>query len=150
MDKMDEKSEKVLEIKNVDLEEAIQIIEDIVGASYDVYNEYYEGLLESAYEAALEYELQARGHQVYRQVLLPIFYKGIRLNQTYRMDLVVDQCVIVELKAIKFVGNNGRRQLRHYMHLTHMPYGMIVNFSPDGVYSERRKYNPATKDCIKF
>lgn len=101
-----------------------------------VHTEYHGGLLESAYEAALTYLLTQDGYQVDRQVYLPIYWKGVKLDQNYRMDLVVNHEVIIELKAIAFAGFEHRKQLWNYMNLTHMPYGMLINFSPKGLYSE--------------
>ena len=108
----------------------------ITGVAMRVHNKYRYGLLESAYEAALKYLLELEGHTVERQVNLPIYWDEIQLDQFYRMDLVVDEQIIVELKAIAHVDSSHRRQLWNYMNLTHMPYGMLINFSPDGVYSE--------------
>ena len=101
-----------------------------------VHTEYNGGLLESAYEAALTYLLTQDGYQVERQVFLPIYWKEVKLNQNYRMDLVINHEVIIELKAMNFTGLEHRKQLWNYMNLTHMPFGMLINFSPRGLYSE--------------
>ena len=101
-----------------------------------VHSKYRYGLLESAYEAALKYLLEQKGHKVERQVLLPIYWDDVQLDQTYRMDLVIDGNIIVELKAIAHIDTPHRRQLWNYMNLTHLPFGMLINFSPDGLYSE--------------
>ena len=101
-----------------------------------IHNKYHYGLLESAYEAALKYLLELEGHKVERQVSLHIFWDDVQLDQTYRMDLVIDDNIVVELKAIAYIDTPHRRQLWNYMNLTHMPYGMLINFSPDGLYSE--------------
>lgn len=101
-----------------------------------VHRKYHYGLLEAAYEAALKYLLVQQGHSVERQVLLPIYWDDVQLDQTYRMDLVIDGNIIVELKAIAHIDTPHRRQLWNYMNLTHLPFGMLINFSPDGLYSE--------------
>ena len=77
----------------------LQTFKEITGVAMKVHSKYRPGLLESAYEAAMEYLLKTDGHQVERQKLLPMFWEDIQLNQTYRMDLVVDG-IIVELKAV--------------------------------------------------
>ena len=77
-----------------------------------------------------------KGFHVERQVFLPIFWKEVKLDQNYRMDLVINHEVILEPKAINFTSFEHRKQLWNYMNLTHMPYGMLVNFSPKGLYSE--------------
>ena len=109
---------------------------DITGEAMRVHSKYHGGLLESAYEAALTYLLKLKGYEVEKQVFLPIYWDDVELDQHYRMDLVINQCIIVELKAISYMGNNERKQLWNYMNLTHLPYGMLINFSPNGLYSE--------------
>ena len=109
---------------------------DITGEAMRVHSKYHGGLLESAYEAALTYLLKLKGYEVEKQVFLPIYRDDVELDQHYRMDLVINHCIIVELKAISYMGNNERKQLWNYMNLTHLPYGMLINFSPNGLYSE--------------
>ena len=109
---------------------------DITGEAMLVHSEYHEGLIESAYEAALEYLLKLKGYTVERQVFLPMFWKDVKLNQHYCMDLVINNNIIVELKASSNIALPHRKQLWNYMNLTHLPYGMLINFSPEGLYSE--------------
>ena len=80
--------------------------------------------------------VQQKGYKVERQKFLPIFWDDVKLDQDYRMDLVVNDNIIIELKAISHIDTPHRRQLWNYMNLTHLPYGMLINFSPDGLYSE--------------
>jgi GxxExxY protein len=101
-----------------------------------VHRKYHYGLLESAYEAALKYLLELKCYKVEQQVYLPIYWDDVQLDQTYRMDLVISGNIIVELKAINHIDTPHRRQLWNYLNITHFPYGMIINFSPDGLYSE--------------
>ena len=117
---------------------------DITGAAMKVYNKYRPGLLESAYEAALKYILELEGFQVERQVSLPIYWDDVKLDQTYRMDLVINKNIIVELKAVSFADKNHRHQLWNYMNLTHMPYGMLINFGSERLYSEWYQRNLRT------
>ena len=113
-----------------------EFFRDITGVAMKVYNKYRPGLLESAYEAALKYLLEQKGYKVERQVFLPIYWEDVKLDQTYRMDLVIDDDIIVELKAVNFVDKEHRRQLWNYMNLTHKPYGMLINFGSDRLFSE--------------
>lgn len=113
-----------------------QFFADITGIAMTVYNKYHYGLLESAYEAAMKYLLEKDGYKVERQVFLPIYWDDVQLDQTYRMDMVIDDNIIVELKAIQFIGTEHRKQLKNYLNITHLPYGMLINFSPDRLYSE--------------
>lgn len=113
-----------------------EFFRNITGLAMEVHRKYHYGLLESAYEAALKYLLEQNGYKVERQVFLPIYWEDVQLDQTYRMDLVINDNIIIELKAIAHIDTPHRRQLWNYMNLTHLPYGMLINFSPDGLYSE--------------
>ena len=117
---------------------------EITGEAMRVHSKYKPGLLESAYEAALKYLLEQNGHQVDRQVCLPIYWDEVKLDQNYRMDLVIDSNIIVELKAVSHIETIHRRQLFNYMNLTHLPYGMIINFGAESLYSEWYHRNPTT------
>ena len=117
---------------------------EITGLAMKVHSKYRYGLLESAYEAALKYLLELQGYKVERQVVLPIYWDDVQLDQTYRMDLVINGNIIVELKAIAHIETPHCRQLWNYMYLTHLPYGMLINFSPDGLYSEWYQRDHAT------
>lgn len=112
-----------------------QFFYDISGLAMKVYNKFGGGLLESAYEAGLEYLLKGKGYKVERQVHLPIYWDDVKLEQTYRMDLVVNDNIIIELKAMGHISSDHRRQLWNYMNLTHTTYGMLINFS-NRVYAE--------------
>ena len=113
-----------------------KFFQDITGVAMLVHRKYHPGLLESAYEAAMKYVLEQEGYTVERQVFLPIFWENVQLDQTYRMDLVIEGDIIVELKAVTHVDTPHRRQLWNYMNLTHTPYGMLINFGTDSLYSE--------------
>lgn len=108
---------------------------DIVGTAMKVYNEWGAGLLESAYEAGIKHLLLKQGYNVERQKYLPIYLMGEKLEENYRMDLVIDD-IIVELKACKFISQEHRKQLHNYMRLTQNKYGLLVNFAEHQVYSE--------------
>ena len=109
---------------------------EITGVAMKVYNKYRPGLMESAYEAALKFLLEQQGYKVERQVYLPIYWDDVQLDQNYRLDLVVNDNIIIELKAVSFADKEHRKQLFNYMNLTHMPYGMLINFGPQGLFSE--------------
>ena len=109
---------------------------DITGEAMLVHSEYHEGLIESAYEAALEYLLKLKGYSGERQVYLPMYWKNVQLNQHYCMDLVVNNNIIVELKASSNIALPHRKQLWNYMNLTHLPFGMLMNFGAKSFYSE--------------
>ncbi len=113
-----------------------QFFSDITGVAMKEHSKYRAGLLESAYEAALKYLLEQQGYKVERQVELPIYWEDVKLGQKYRMDLVVNDNIILELKAVNFVDKGHRKQLFNYLNLTHVPYGMLINFGPKGLFSE--------------
>ncbi len=123
--------------------ERYEFFHDITGEAMRVYNKYRPGLVESAYEAALKYLLELKGYQVERQVYLPIYWDEVQLEQTYRIDLLVNGNIITELKSVNFIGMEHRKQLWSYMNLTHMPYGMLINFGGEkGLYTEWFKRYP--------
>ena len=116
-----------------------------------VHSKYHYGLLESAYEAALKYLLEQNGHEVSQQESLPIYWEDVKLDHTYRMDLVVDGNIIIELKAIAHIDTQHRRQLWNYLNLTHKPYGMIINFGAVSLYSEwYKRYEDGEIEKIKL
>ena len=119
-----------------DYNKRYEFFKDITGEAMRVHRKYHGGLLESAYEAALKYLLELKGYKVERQVFLPIFWDDVQLDQNYRMDLVVNDNIILELKAVSFADKEHRKQLFNYMNLTHMSYGMLINFGPLGLFSE--------------
>ena len=118
---------------------------EITGESMRVHGNYHPGLLESAYEAALKYLLEQKGYKVEKQLALPIYWEDVKLDQVYRMDLVVNGNIILELKAVSHIETAHRRQLFNYMNLTHMPYGMLINFGAKSLYSEWYQYYDDTK-----
>lgn len=127
-----------------------EFFKDITGEAMKVHRKYHGGLLESAYEAALKYLLELKGYKVERQVYLPMFWDDVPLDQTYRMDLVINDNIIVELKAVNFVDKSHRRQLFNYMHLTNTEYGMLINFGGDSLFSEWYRRSPMTGEIDKI
>ena len=123
---------------------------EITGVAMRVHSKYHGGLLESAYEAALKYLLEQDGHTVERQVFVPMYWEDVKLDQDYRLDLLVDGDIIIELKAINHIDTPQRRQLWNYLLITHKPYGMLINFSPDGLYSEWYHFDELTGDIDRI
>jgi GxxExxY protein len=127
-----------------------EFFREITGEAMMIHRKWHSGLLESAYEAALKYLLEQKGFKVERQVYLPMFWDDVQLDHTYRMDLVINENIIVELKAVKFVDKEHRRQLFNYMHLTHTEYGMLINFGGDSLFSEWYRRDPITGEIEKI
>jgi GxxExxY protein len=118
---------------------------EILGAAIEVHRELGPGLLESAYAPCLEYELAARGLRFISQSRLPISYKTIALQCGYRVDLIVEDAVIVEIKAVDALAPVHQAQVLTYLRLTGCLVGLLVNFNTprlmDGV---RRLVNSRT------
>jgi|ERR1035438_1602611 GxxExxY protein len=104
------------------------ITEQIIGAAMEVHRALGPGLLESAYEACLVFELRERGLRVQQQKPLPITYKTVKLDCGYRLDLVVDDCVIIEIKAIDRLTSVHDAQLLSYLKLADCRVGLLLNF----------------------
>lgn len=105
------------------------ITERVIGAAMKVHSALGPGLLESAYQACLEYELQDQGMNFQRQVELPVEYKGIKIDCAYRIDLLVEDLVILELKAVEEVLPVHHAQLLSYLRLAHKEIGLLINFN---------------------
>jgi GxxExxY protein len=101
----------------------------IIGAAMDVHRTLGPGLLESAYEACLAYELTLLGFQVERQKELPVVYKDVHLDCGYRLDFLVDDTVIVELKAVDRLESIYTAQLLSYLKLSGHKIGLLINFN---------------------
>ena len=104
------------------------ITEQIIGAAMEVHRVLGPGLLESAYEACLVFELRERGLRVEQQKALPIAYKSVRLDCGYRLDLFVADCVIVEIKAVEKLNPVHEAQLLSYLKLADCRVGLLLNF----------------------
>lgn len=101
----------------------------IRGAIFKVYNLLGPGLLESAYEAALNYELKKSGLKVRRQVPLPLVYEGVCLEVGYRIDLLIEEKVLVEIKSVENLGQVHHKQVLTYLKLSGRRLGILVNFN---------------------
>ena len=110
-----------------------EITYEIRGAIYDVYKALGPGLLESVYEEALVFELEQRGLTVERQKQVPITYKGNVLKTELRLDLLVEDTVIVELKSVEDVKKVFAKQLLTYLRLMNKKAGLLVNFNTDDI-----------------
>ena len=106
---------------------------EIRGAIFDVYNELGPGLLESVYEEALVFELQQRGLKVERQVEVPIQYKGNELKTPLRLDLLIENQIIVELKSVEEMKPVFAKQLLTYLRLLDKRVGLLVNFNSSNI-----------------
>lgn len=110
----------------------------IIAGAIDVHKALGPGLLESAYEACLAYELAERGMAIERQKLLSVTYRGVHVDCGYRLDLLVDKTVVVELKAVDSVMPIHKAQLLSYLKLSGCKVGLLINFNvrllKDGIH----------------
>jgi GxxExxY protein len=105
------------------------ITEKIIGCAIEVHKQLGAGLLESAYEECLFYELINKGLNVKKQLALPLVYKEIKLDAGYRIDLLVESKVIVEIKSVEAIADIHKAQLMTYMKLANIKLGLLINFN---------------------
>lgn len=105
----------------------------IIGAIFKVYNTLGPRLLESIYEEALVYQMKKDGLKVEEQVAVPVYYDGHKLRNDLRLDILVEDQVILELKSVKELSNVNYKQLRSYLVLSHKKLGLLVNFTTDNI-----------------
>jgi GxxExxY protein len=106
-----------------------ELTEKVIGAAVEVHRALGPGLLESAYEECLCREFNLRGLAFQRQVPLPVEYKGVKLDCGYRLDLVVQEAVVLELKCVEHILPVHEAQLLTYLKLTGIHVGIIINFN---------------------
>ena len=107
----------------------VDVSSRVIGAAIEVHRELGPGLLESAYEECLCYELSQAGLAFERQLTLPVQYKRIRLDCGYRADLVVQGVVLLELKAVSEVTDVHIAQLMTYLRISRIRVGLLINFN---------------------
>ncbi len=117
-------SAEMTERENLD-----QITENIIGAAIEVHRALGPGLLESAYEACLTFELAQRGLKVEQQKLLPVVYRDVKLDCGYRLDLLVEEAVIVGVKTVDRLIPIHQAQLLSYLKLSGCKVGLLINFN---------------------
>ena len=113
------------------MEELNRIGHDTIGCAFEVRRTCGKYLLESFYEAALAYELRQLGHQVVLQQRLPAIYKGVEIKDSFVMDIVVDDKVVIECKAVSHLSGVEVKQLYTYMYLSRFKLGYLINFDAD-------------------
>lgn len=105
----------------------------IRGCIFDVYNKLGPGLFESVYEAALIYELKKAGLNVIAQVDLPVHYDDITLNVGFRIDILVENQILIELKSVEELSKVHFKQVITYLKLSEISVGILVNFNTDNI-----------------
>ena len=111
----------------------------VISAAIEVHRELGPGLLEGAYEACLVHELNAKGLQTKRQVSLPIHYKGLELENGFRVDLIVEDKLLIELKACDALSSVHDAQVLTYLKLTGIRVGLLFNFNATSIRKGMRR-----------
>lgn len=114
-------------MKTSDFEEKIG--KDIVDVCYRIHKELSPGLLEKIYEACIEFELKKLGYDVKRQISFPILYQGVKFDDGLRLDLLVEDKVIIEVKAVELVNPLWKAQIISHLKLLNKNLGFLVNFN---------------------
>lgn len=110
-------------------DEVDRLSKEVIGAAIEVHRHLGPGLLESVYEECLCRELEIRGINFQRQISLPIKYKGTRIDAAYRVDLLIDEQIILELKSVARIEPIHEAQLLTYLKLTNLWLGLVINFN---------------------
>ena len=113
----------------------------IIECAMKVHTELGPGLLESVYEVCLAHELRKRGLRVETQVALPVFYDGERLEAGFRIDLVVEDLVVIEIKAVEGILEVHKAQVISYLRLSGKPVGLLINFNVAHLKEGIRRFN---------
>jgi GxxExxY protein len=113
---------------------------EIVGCAIKVHKELGPGLLESVYETCLKYELEKNGFTVQQQLYIPIEYDGLSLESNLRLDLLIEDLIIVELKAIETVLPIHEAVLLTYMKLLKKPQGLLINFYTENITKSMKPF----------
>jgi GxxExxY protein len=120
-----------------------RLTHSVIGAFYDVYNTLGFGFLEQVYVTALERELRAHGHRVGREVFVPVYYKGEQIVRQ-RLDMIVDEKLVVEVKSTYELHGAAPRQVYNYLRATHLELGLLLHFGPHPKFHRILCKNPST------
>lgn len=109
---------------------------DVRGAAFEAYNELGPGLFESVYETVMQYLLMEKGCTVKSQVSVPVIFRDIKMDIGFRLDLLVDDAVIVEIKSVESLHDVHHKQLLTYLKLTNKKLGLLINFNTSNLSSQ--------------
>ena len=113
---------------------------EIIGAAIEVHKHIGPGMLESAYEECLAYELASRGLSVTRQIPVPVVYKEVKLECGYRVDILVNDTVVLELKSVDVLAPIHEAQILTYMRFAKRRIGLLINFNVTVLKNGIRRY----------
>lgn len=111
----------------------------IIGCAIDVHKELGPGLLEKAYERALIMILKEKGLEVKSQVYVPVIFRGVEISEALRLDIIVNNLIIIEVKAVSALTSLHEAQLLTYLRLMKKPKGILINFNCNNIFYEGQK-----------
>lgn len=111
----------------------------IIGCAIDVHKELGPGLLEKAYERALIMILKEKGLEVKSQVYVPVIFRGVEISDALRLDIIVNNLIIIEIKAVSALTSLHEAQLLTYLRLMKKPKGVLINFNCNNIFYEGQK-----------
>ncbi|MDD3788073.1 MAG: GxxExxY protein [Petrimonas sp.] len=120
--------------------EVTQLSYEIMGYAIKVHKTLGPGLLESVYEKCLRYELVKNGYKVEQQIIVPVIYENMVMDTELRLDLLVNDTVVVELKAVESIHPVFEAQLLTYMKLLQKPQGLLINFFTDNITKSSKPF----------
>ncbi|MGM0478444.1 MAG: GxxExxY protein [Bacteroidota bacterium] len=120
--------------------EVTQLSYEIVGCAIKVHKELGPGLLESVYEQCLKYELVKNGFEVKQQMEVPVIYDLLEMDVHLRVDLLVNETIVVELKAVENILRVHEAQLLTYMKILQKPQGLLINFYTDNIIKSKKPF----------
>ncbi len=130
---------------NADLKH-FELTQKIIGIYYDVYNELGTGFLESVYQKSLALALESAGLTVCSRIDIPVWFRGHQVGQ-FEADLLVEKCVLLELKAARALGSAHQAQLMNYLRATEIEVGLLLNFGPKPEFKRVAYDNSRKRIC---
>ncbi len=126
-----------------------RLTEKIIGVAIEVHRNLGPGLLESAYQECLLFELKQLGYKVEKEKALPIIYKNIKLDHGYRIDLLVEKAVIIELKTVESLTDVHTAQILTYLKLGNYPLGLLINFHTKLLKNGLKRFINSTNNSLR-
>ncbi len=120
-------------VEDMEMESLNKKTYDIRKVCFDIQNKLGPGLLESVYEAILSYKLMQMGYDIKTQVPIPVVYEDVKIDMGFRLDILVDKEIIIELKSVESLQRIHAKQLLTYLKLTDIKLGLLINFNSDSL-----------------
>jgi len=120
--------------------EVTQLSYEVTGCAIKVHKALGPGLLESVYEKCLHHELSKSGFDVKKQLNIPVFYDNLRINTKLKLDLLVNNLIVVELKTVETILPVHEAQILTYMKLLEVPQGLLINFFTDNIVKSMKPF----------